>query len=238
MSDESIVVDSGSLMADGNVPPTAPSTPTEPVVPEEKAPVEPTEPAVEPKVELYELPDGRKVSGGEVAQEYKNLLSDYTRKSQELARTKPEILPTKEPIANPYSDPNYIPKSYEEIIKVAEERALNTLAEREQKQVEEMQSIENKVLDTLTEIKKIDPTLNENSLFEHANKYGFQDLKLAHQNMKDMSDVIKKTQTTTAHNIAKRNDPVSISPGSSGQKLNPDDFNSPKDYLRALKGVK
>ena len=54
--------------------------------------------------------------------------------------------------------------------------------------------------------------------------------------MKDMSDVVKKTQVTTAQNIAKRNDPVSISPGAGGHKLNPDDFRTPKDYLRALKG--
>lgn len=229
--EESIGVESSSLMEDGNVAPAAPSEPSEPVVPAESEPAQPAEPVAE----LYELPDGRKVDGQTITQEYKNLLSDYTRKSQELAKVKTEPLPTNE-TKSPYADPNYVPQSYEEIIKVAEQRALETLANQEKTKLEEKQAIENEVVNQLTEIKKLDPALNENALFEHANKYDFKDLRVAHKNMKDMADVIKKTQTATAQNIAKRNDPVSISPGATGTKLNPDDFSNAKDYLRALKG--
>ena len=212
-----------------------PSEVIEPVEPAEQTSVEPTE----PEETLYELPDGRKVDASTLQKEWKeNFYPEYTRKSQELAKLTQEKLPNNETV-NPYADPSYVPKSYEEIIAVAEARAVEKIKAEERSKVEEYESIENEVASQLTELKKIDPTLNENALFEHANKYDFKDLKLAYKNMKDMSDVVKTTQKTTAHNIAKRNDPVSVastSIGKSGQKLNPDDFRSAKDYLRALKG--
>ncbi len=235
MEEENIAVPSSeSLMEETKV--ETPSEETKTETPTE--PVEPTEPVV-PTVELFDLPDGRKVDGVTLAKEWKeNFLPDYTRKSQELAKVKnPETLPDKQPKENPYADPAYVPTNYEEIIKVAEERALQTLEQREQAKVEYQQNLENAVVSQLEEVKKVDPTINENALFLHATKYGFQDLKLAHQNMKDMADAIKKTQTVTAANIAKRTDPVSTTPGAGGQKLNPDDFRSARDYLAALKGT-
>lgn len=233
MSDEIAVEPSSSLMEDRNV---APIVPSEPVTPEATPVVEPATPA-EPEVELFDLPDGRKVDAETLSKEWKqNFAPEFTRRSQELAELKKgNVLPTNE-TKNPYADPNYVPQSYEEIIKVAEERALKTLADKQNAEVEQKQAIENEVANQLTEIKKLDPTLNENALFEHANKYDFKDLRLAHQNMKDMLDVVKKTQATTAQNIAKRNDPVSVSPGATGAKLNPDDFSNARDFLRALKG--
>lgn len=228
--EEIAVAPSNSLMEE------TPLAPSEPAAPEATPVVEPA-PTAEPEVTLYELPDGRKVDAETLSKEWKtNFAPEFTRRSQELAELKKgNVLPTNEP-KNPYADPNYIPQSYEEIIKVAEQRALATLANKEQARLDEEKAIESEVVNQLTDIKKIDPAVNENLLFEHANKYKFTDLRLAHQNMKDMSEAIKKTQTTTAANIAKRNDPVSISPGASGQKLNPDDFVNAKDYLRALKG--
>ena len=87
----------------------------------------------------------------------------------------------------------------------------------------------------LTQIRTTDPTLNETALFLHATKYGFQDLVKAHQNMKDMQEQVKKVQTTTAQNIAKRNDPVSATPGAQpGIPLDPSHFASARDYVRAL----
>ncbi len=234
MPEETIAVDnSASTMEEPKV--ETPSEPTKTETPTEK--VETTEP-VEPKVELFDLPDGRKVDAITLAKEFKeNFIPEFTRKSQELAELKKGALPDNKPKENPYEDPNYTPQTYEEIIKVAEERAIAKLDAREKARVEQQQEIENEVVNQLTEIKKLDSTLNENALFLHANKYGFKDLKLAHANMRDMSEVIKKTQNTTAQNIAKRTDPVSVTPGAGGQNLNPDHFGSAIEYLRALKGT-
>jgi len=102
--------------------------------------------------------------------------------------------------------------------------------------IESEMAIENEVVAQLNEVKAIDPNVNENALFLHANKYGFRDLKLAHQNMSDMSNVVKKTQTMTAQNIAKRNDPVNITPGgTSNQRPDPSQFSNSVEYLRSLK---
>lgn len=206
-----------------------PSEPTEEAV----APAE-TEEAVDPAPapELYELPDGRKVSGVEVAQEYKNLLSDYTRKSQELAATKTP--PSESSPANPLQD--YVPQTYEELILKARDETLREIEQRQQKEAEGRKALEDSVVAQVAELKTAEPTLNENALFLHATKYGFRDLKMAHQNMKDMSETMKKVQKTTADNIAKRSDPVSASPGATGAKLDPGSFGSAVDYLRALKG--
>lgn len=232
MDPESIEVVSSEAGGNG-LPSDAPSELAKTENPTEK--VETAQPA-EPVVELFELPDGRKVDGETLAKEWKeNFLPEFTRKSQELARVKTGTLPNNEPEKNPYADPNYVPTSYEEVIKVAEERALKTIEQREQARIEETRAIENEVVNQLSEIKKSDPSLNENSLFLHANKYGFKDLKVAHQNMKDMSALAKNVQTTTAKNIAKRNDPVSITPGATGAKPNPANFSSAIDYLRSVK---
>ncbi len=185
--------------------------------------------------ELYKLPDGREVEASVVVEEYKNLLTDYTKKSQALAQKDTNITP-KETNANPYADPEYIPQSYAEIIEFAKEAALKELADRDTQRVEAEKAIETEVATQLEEIKKLDPSLNENALFLHATKYGFRDLKVAHANMKDMSEAIKKTQTTTAQNIAKRNDPVSTTSGSpTGTKPDRANFTNAADYLRSLK---
>lgn len=217
----------------GNVPVDAPS-----VVPTPATPAEPAE-AAEPAAleqELYELPDGRKVDGSTLAKEWKeNFLPDYTRKSQELAKAKtPETLPSNEP-ANPYADPAYVPQSYEEILKVAEERALKAFESKQNEAIENQKAVETQVASQLETLKKSDPSLNENALFVHATKYGFRDLALAHQNMKDMSEMAKNVQQTTAKNIAKRNDPVSVSPGATGARSDPSQFSTAQEYLRSLK---
>jgi len=225
----------------------APSAENGNVPAEEIAPVAPSEPAVEavpatpePEAnpepeELYELPDGRKVDAETLTKEWKeNFLPEFTRKSQELAKV---TAPNDQKPASPYADPNYVPQTYEEIIKAAEERALQTLEQREQERIAQHRAVEEAVLSQLSEVKKLEPTLNENKLFEHANKYGFKDLQLAYQNMRDMREQAKAIQQETAKNIAKRADPVSVTPGATGAKLNPDDFGSAIEYLRALKGT-
>lgn len=218
----------------GNVPAEAPSE--QPIV-ETPAVVETAQPA-EPVVELFELPDGRKVDAETLSKEWKeNFYPDYTRKSQALAEKdkKPETLLQNNQPANPYADPEYVPKDFEEILKAAEERALKAFEAKEQARVDQRQAVENAVATQLDTIKQTDPSLNEGALFAHANKYHFTDLGLAYQNMKDMSELTKKVQTTTAANIAKRTDPVSVTPGATGARPDPSNFSSARDYLRSLK---
>ena len=219
----------------GNGLPPAPSPAQEPA----QAPAVPTEPAptAEPTAELLELPDGRKVDGAGVLQEYKNLLSDYTKKSQAVASLpkSPNTLPT-EPSVDPFKDPAYVPQSFAEVIEAARKATLAEIEGKQQAEIEQRQAVENEVSNQLTEIKTADPTVNENALFVHAVKYGFRDLRLAHQNMKDMNVMVKNVQKQTETNIQKRNnEPVSTQPGNSGGTTpNPSQFSSSIDYLRSL----
>lgn len=228
MPDETIeVVHSDETMVE------APSE--QPIVETPVTPTEPTEPVTPtvPEVELFELPDGRKVDAETLSKEWKeNFYPDYTRKSQALAAkdniTKPDDKNT--------VDNEWVPQTYEELLQKAEERAIQKLDAREQARIESEKAVETEVVTQLESLKKIDPTLNENALFLHANKYGFRDLSLAHQNMKDMNILAKTVQETTAKNIAKRADPVSITPGSNGgTRPDPSSFSSAQEYLRSLK---
>lgn len=226
-------------------PPAAPSqTPQPPEVPGEQVPAvpavppEPT-PTVDPQTELYELPDGRKVDAATLTREWKeNFLPDYTRKSQALAAQQPQPtapLPAQTP-TDPYADPNYVPQSYAEIIELAKQAALTEIEQRQQQEIEQRQAVETAVTQQINELRTVDPNLNENALFLHATKYGFRDLKLAHQNMKDMSAAIKTVQQQTAQNVQKRNqDPIAATPGNSGGALpNPSQFENSIEYLRSL----
>lgn len=228
----------------GNVPAETPSE-----QPKEQAPtvVEPVATPETPKEpELFDLPDGRKVDSVTLAKEWKeNFMPDYTKKSQELGRIKETINPTPQTPEKPYQKSDWQPQSWAEAIQIAEQSALEKIDAREKAKVEQQQAVENAVVTQLSELKtgftdaqgnKIpgDPTLNENALFLHATKYGFRDLKSAHLNMKDFAEQAKKVQTTTAQNIAKRNDPVSVTPGANGAKPNPSQFGSAIDYLRSL----
>lgn len=216
----------------GNVPATADITPTpsEPVSTEA-----PVETPVVPEVELYELPDGRKVDAVTLQSEWKeNFYPEFTRRSQELAELKKGTLPeTRTP--SKFEDPEYTPQSYAEIIQAAKEAALNELAEKEAARIAQHEAVENAVVQQLAEVKKLDAGVNENQLFLHASKYGFRDLSLAYQNMKDMASVMKSVQKTTAENIQKRNDPVSVVPGGSvGTRPDPSAFGSAIEYMRSL----
>lgn len=186
----------------------------------------------EPEVQLFELPDGRKVDAETLQSEWKNnFYPEYTRKSQELAALKNQ---PKEETPKVYEDPEYVPQTYAEIIQLAKEAALNEIRQTEEQRIAQQQAVENAVIEQLNEVKAIDPKVDENRLFLHANKYGFRDLKVAYENMKDMSLLAKNVQQTTAQNIAKRNDPVSVSPGAIGHKPDPSQFSTALDYLRSL----
>ena len=221
----------------GNVPLETLETPTEAPkeepTPEVKPDAEPT-PPVEPVVEaeLFELPDGRKVDASTLSKEWKeNFYPEYTRKSQELATLKPTTTPETE---KPSRDENWVPGSYNELIQIAKEEAKLEIQREKDAEAQSIKQIEEAVTGQLTEIKTKDPTLNENALFLHATKYGFRDLRLAHQNMKDMAEAIKTTKQTTAKDVAKRQDPVSSKPGATGTRPDPSQFENARDYLRSL----
>jgi len=223
--------------------PAAPETPSP--APVESAPVESAAPAATPTapeapaVQLYDLPDGRKATGEEVAQEYKNLLSDYTRKSQKIAEL--EKGPQKKDDDTPvWQKPDYTPTSYAEIIEVAKRAALDEIQNRTAAEQAQVAQVTQEIDNTINELKKIDPTLDENSLFQHATKYGFRDLKVAHSNMRDMRAAIKDAQDMTVKNLKSRSvDPVSGGsvPGEGGiDRAATSNFRSAQEYLAHIKG--
>ncbi len=223
----------------GNVPAMVEPTPAPSPTPQEPAPAAaPAEPVATPVPELFELPDGRKVDGGTLAKEFKeNFLPDYTRKSQELARltTAPKAAEITTP-ADPLADPNYVPTSYAELIKIAKDSVFQEMASKQKEAQDQQMAIEKAVEDQLNAVKAIDKTVNENALFLHATKYGFRDLTAAHRNMTDMARIAKETKQATAKEVLKRNDPVSVIPGGSGGKApDPSQFANARDYLRSLK---
>lgn len=223
-------VEATSSEDNGNIPLDVPETPSE--TPEPETPAEEIVETPAAESELFELPDGRKVDAETLSREWKeNFYPDYTRKSQALAAKE---TPVDKP-ANPLEDPNYTPPSYAELARQIKEDTIRELEGKETAKVEAQRAVETAVEGQLAEIKKLDPALSENALFVHANKYGFRDLKQAHQNMKDMSELAKNVKQTTAKDIAKRIDPVSVSPGATGAKPDPSQFATARDYLRSLK---
>lgn len=204
---------------------------TEPTLEQPVTPTEPQEPTtpVEPEVELYELPDGRKVDAQTLTKEWKeNFYPEYTRKSQELAQVKQTTQ------VQPETQEEWVPQTYEEIVEKAKQEVFKTFEQQEVEKRQAVEAIETEVATQLTDVKKLEPSINENQLFAHATKYGFRDLRLAYQNMKDMNQIVKNVQQTTAKNIAKRQDPVSVQPGAIGAKPDPRQFSSAAEYFRSI----
>lgn len=173
----------------------------------------PKAPVVDAATGLVELPDGRKVDAATAGKEYRTLLADHTRKSQELARLKTGQAPADpnasiiQPVAKKsWEDPNWQPQSYQEILNAAVDK-IQTDAERSKSEREAQDGALAANIDSqVAELKKTDPTLNEAELFKHAHKYKFGiNIAGAYQNMKDMSASVKKAQEITAGNIARRN---------------------------------
>lgn len=151
---------------------------------------------------LYELPDGRKVTGEELSREWKeNFMPDYTRKSQELSEYKKAK--EKEEVPE-WRKEDYQPKTYAEIIEIAKQNAIETIEQKQREQIEARERISKEVENTIAKIKGVDKDLNENKLFEHAVKYGFKDLNLAYQNMKDMNLIQKTVEKKVTENVKNR----------------------------------
>ncbi len=237
MNEETMAVAPSADNGNVSVMETEPVAPSE-VTPEETpAPVEePVVEATEVKTETFKLPDGREVTAEELYKEHtENLIPEFTRRSQELAQLKKGENLNNKPTESKFANPDYTPQTYEEILQEAEARAVRTIEAKEQARLTQEKAIQDTVSNQLAEVKKVDPTVNENALFLHANKYGFRDLKVAHQNMRDMSELAKSVKQATAKDVAKRQDPVSVSPGATGGRPEPSHFATAIDYLNALK---
>jgi len=210
------------------VEPEAPQEPQE-IVNQEQAPSEP---------DLYELPDGRKVDGNTLVKEWKeNFLPDYTKKSQELSKMK-EVAPPTE--AKPWEDENWVPNSYKEVIEIAEQRAIEKIkSEQEQERLYRSQ-LESSINSEIEEIKKSDPSVNENSIYLHANKFGFTSLTKAYENMQEIKRVEQSTEQRVLKNIQSRGmEPVNTGGQSKQASDGSVDFNSinnesPMEMLRRL----
>lgn len=213
--------------------------------PEAESPVE--EPIKEPeqaKEELFETPDGRKVNAGQLQKEWReNFLPDYTRKAQELAeikktKTDPE---TKEqtPI---WKNPDWVPQTYAEIAEIAKQETLREIEAKAQAAEAQKSEIEKVITDQIAELKKLDSSLSEDLLFQHANKYGFTELKTAYQNMKDMQLAVKKTEEKVVSNIKSReSDNVATNQSAGGKPSGmnywdiSNDRGSAREYLSRVK---
>lgn len=230
--------ESGNIAVD-DIPSEQPDTETPSEDNETETTEQPAEPAEAQEPELYELPGGRKVTAEELYKEHtENLLPEFTRRSQELAQLKKGNETINQ--EKPYTSPDWQPQSWQEAIELAKKEALSEIEARQQAEIEQRQQLEESVKNEIAELKKVDPQFNENAVFMHANshlsKYGvrFPNLKSAYQHMKDTTELTKKVQKTTADNITKRNDPVSMSPGATGQKPEPSQFGNALEYFRSL----
>jgi len=212
---------------------------------ENPTPETPEEVKAEPT--LYETPDGRKVDADTLQREWKeNFLPEFTRKSQRLA----EIDREKE-LSNPENDipawkkDDYVPANYAEVIELAKKEAIQEIHNTYQAEQARVTAVQQEVDKQLAEIKKTDPKLDESSLFVHANKYGFHDLKAAHSNMVDMKKALVDVEQRTVKNLKTREaDPIStvhggeLSESSGYDPKEMSQFDGAADYLEFIKGKK
>lgn len=221
-------------------PPTEPAPVADPVVPAEP--------------ELYDLPDGRKVDAATLAHEWKNnFMPDYTRKSQIAAQVAPQAQQqqppatqpqtTNAPQTPPWRDPNWVPQTYAEVIDAAKQDIQLDQARQVHEREQATAQINSMVDNQLAEIRKTEPNLSEDLLFQHALKYSFPDLNAAYKNMKDFNLAVKRTEARVQQNIqARAEDPVAVQtqqPSSSNEidyRRMVNDHRSPLDILRGLKG--
>jgi hypothetical protein len=195
---------------------------------------------------LFELPDGRKVDGATLAKEWKqNFYPEFTRRSQklkELESPKPEAKTNPQVGKQPWEDPSWEPKTWQEVFEANERRAEAKAEAQKAAEAESKRHINEWVDSQIAEIRKEEPKLNEDMLFSHAMKYGFHDIKSAYQNMKDMNLAVKNTERKVVDKLKAR--AGSSSPtgdgSSSGDSFTYDEFQaeiseSPLEALRRLK---
>jgi len=190
---------------------------------------------------LVELPDGRKLPPKEAEVEYRNLYSEFTRKSQVLAKYEKGDNSKINNTNETKEKEDWIPQTWEEVLERSKQALRADLENEKKTETETRQKNEEYVVGQLAELKKENPTLNETALFNHALKYNFTDLKLAHSNWKDMQSSIKKATEMTAANLNKRN-AEQVNGGSQGGAITDGDVYDPSarsmslvDYLHSIK---
>lgn len=196
-----------------------------------------------PEPELFELPDGRKVSSEELSKEWKdNFMPDYTRKSQELAEYKRSIETEKKQDIPKWKQVDYRPETYAELIEIARQEAVESIRNQERESLAEKERISKEVENTLSKLKGVDSNLDENKLFEHAVKYGFKDLNLAYQNMVDMGKIQATIEKKVLGNIKSRENLKVATDGITKTITNDDSVDyfsinneTPQEALRRLK---
>lgn len=196
-----------------------------------------------PEPELFELPDGRKVSSEELSKEWKdNFMPDYTRKSQELAEYKRSIETEKKQDIPKWKREDYRPETYAELIEIARQEAVESIRNQERESLAEKERISKEVENTLSKLKGVDSNLDENKLFEHAVKYGFKDLNLAYQNMSDMGKIQATIEKKVLGNIKSRENLKVATDGITKTITNDDSVDyfsinneTPQEALRRLK---
>jgi hypothetical protein len=216
-------------------PETVVETPTVDPQPEEIKPVEP---------ELYALPDGRKVDAAGLKREYENLLPEFTRKSQALAAIERERDINKPRDDTPeWQKPDYVPKDYAEVIEIAKKAAIQEMQSTYQAEQARVDAVKSEVESQVAELRSLDPKLDENALFTHANKYGFRDLKTAHANMMDIKRTAIETEQRVIKNLKTREaDPIATVPGGNAEANDAYDpnrmsqYRGANEYLASLKG--
>lgn len=207
------------------------------------------------KEKLYDV-GGRQLNADQLAEEYtSNLLPALTKATQKLSAfekagvtlnnsNQPEEGKPDQP---KWADPEWVPESYSELMKASVE-ANQLITDKSQKEQEDARTkAEDAVKTQLTEIRKEEPNLSDELLFQHANKYGFSDLKVAFKNMKDFNQAVKRTEQKVVKNMQGRaGEQIAGSgtpAGSGGGNKGEIDFNqiaggtdSAIDFLRRVRG--
>lgn len=161
---------------------------------------------------LYQMPDGRELSGEQVLEEYKNLQTDYTKKATLLA----ELTKPKEVTQDPWKDPSYSPQSWDEVLGAAEQRVLakikseqEVLSQQQAQETADRQKISDEVDKSVAEIKKTDKELNEDDMFTFAAekaKKGVQytTVDSLYEDYKMIREARKQGQQDALRNMANR----------------------------------
>lgn len=167
-------------------------------------------------------------------------MPDYTIKSQRLAQVESTFTKPQENIPE-WKKPDYVPKSYGELIEIAEQRAIEKLREQAIEEDTQKAEVAKQVDATIADIRKTDSKLDENALFQHATKYGFRDLKQAYNNMQAIRNAEIATEQRVLKNLKGRQDPVSGVQGGGNAPTGSDPnigrkYGSALEYFQRIKG--
>ena len=136
-------------------------SPATPVTPDNGTDVQPDE-----VVTLVELPDGRKVTPQVAVEEYKRLQGEFTKKTQELAELKRDQAPQ----AKPWQDPSYQPQTWEEVMQIATEEAVNRIRSEDAERTERERAANDALETEIRAIKSVDSSLDSDAVLNFSNK--------------------------------------------------------------------